>query len=71
MGARPEKIKKQKLKVKNIKPKESLRSKQKETPREITFSSIKCEFTILLYLFSVFVFYIWIQVTYFSLFWWP
>ena len=46
MGARPEKIKKQKLKVKNIKTKESLRRKQKETPREITFSSMKCEFTV-------------------------
>ena len=72
MGARPEKTNK-KLKVKKTKnkTKESLRSKKKETQRETTFSSMKCEFMILLYLFSVFVFYIWIQLTCFSLFRWP
>ena len=64
MGAMPEKTKKKKLKVKKnnkiktTKTKETLRSKQKETQRETTFSSTKCEFEILLYLFSVFVFYI-------------
>ena len=56
MSARPEK-------TKNKKTKESLRCKQKATQRETTFSSMKCEFTILLYLFSVFVFDIWFHLT--------
>ena len=71
MGARPEKTKKIKAESKKKnkknpkeslpskqKTKESLCSKQKETQRDTTFSSMKRQFMILLYLLSVFVFYI-------------
>ena len=62
-GARPEKTNQKKQNNNNNLAKESLRNKQKETQRKTTFSSMKSGFTILLYLFPVFVFYIWIQLT--------
>ena len=70
IGARPEKTKKIKAESKkqNKKRTEGITVQPAERNPETKFSSMKCEFTILLYLFSVFVFYIWIQLTYFSLF---